>query len=222
MNIAVLTAFHGRPEISKIYLRGIESAARTLRFEGINLIPFYVCSPDDPQPVKPSLVYPNLPVSNKHNALGRFICDYADEQGIPFDYVIQFGSDDVFSPELFDLYRPAFGDPIIGLKDMVFHDISTGRTKRIHRTQLGNAFGAGRMIRWDIFAKHHGAIWPAGKNSGLDYRSYEILRERETKFNQPHIPVVVDLKSAENIWKFDTLKGTEMEAPEWVKELLTD
>jgi hypothetical protein len=219
VKIAILTAFHGRPEISAIYKQYLRYFAAGSAQMGITIESFSAITTGEIQPFIPDVICQNLPVSEKHNKIGAFICDYAESMG-DFDYVMQLGSDDIVSDDIWSLYSAGFGKPIIGLSDMVFYDIDSGRCKLIHKTQLGNAFGAGRMIRFDIFKSFGGQLWPKNRNSGLDWYSFEKMNQPEWRVSQRKNPVLVDLKSKENIWKFYSLKGTEIEVPKWVKPII--
>lgn len=159
------------------------------------------------------LVYaPNRPLGRKHN-LG-LSCAL---NGPRFDYIMQLGSDDLLCDEIWPTYRPwMVGErKFFGLNSIYFYDTDSGRIKRYKSTQV---FGAGRCIHRSVVAQFVRAsgyvqLWTDDKEMGLDRDSEDNLT-REIGFANlrvmpvnASIPMVLDIKSDENINSFASIPG---------------
>jgi len=62
-----------------------------------------------------------------------------------WDYLMQIGSDDLIHPDIFEAYKPHYGQDIFGIDKCYMHEQNSGKTKLF--TYSGGALlGAGRMI----------------------------------------------------------------------------
>lgn len=138
---------------------------------------------------------------------------------LDWDYMIELGSDDVLKTELLTAYTPHFGHKdVIGIGDFIMINTEDGACRRI--TERASAYGIGRAISRKVFDKVGTAIWPWSANSLLDNRSTFFLNRHgfmDTRLVNG--PYAIDLKSAENIWPFNYLRGSEYDFDEAMKGL---
>ena len=205
MKILILTAFHHRPEISRLYWMGIER----LR-EKFNVETLAVCS--DKENIKLAgswsdytIETENYPLGRKHNA------GLIASLKIDYDHLMQLGSDNLICNELMGMYQ-VLDKEFFGTNNLLVIDAKTKETKQ---KKYFHIFGAGRMLRKDVilecvyYKRERMYLWDDCLNSGLDYNS-------EMKFAQMGYlpfevktknPMVIDVKSEVNIWPFDKMDG---------------
>lgn len=128
-----------------------------------------------------------------------------------FDYLMNLGSDDIITKELLDEYEEHIENnlPMFGVTKVCFFD---SKTKELKEVNYGHLIGAGRMIRRDVvekFATSNGkaTMYDKGIERGLDNNSrkrFLSVAMRELSLNGN---MIVDIKSDENIWSFEDLKG---------------
>jgi hypothetical protein len=73
-------------------------------------------------------------------------------------------------------------------------------------------FGAGRMMKRSVLERANFNLWPEQLNRGLDTGSLYALSKMGIKYHKTYPveePFVVELKSQENIWKFNYTWGNE-------------
>jgi hypothetical protein len=210
MNILIYTAIHKRPEITELFLLGIE---RLKEYSGHNIELFCVCSTQDDKKLLKEhgveyCVYPNDSLADK--------LDYGFKQAIKkdFDYLMGLGSDNLIDHELFEKHYDklmrsnvdCFGLKSFGvvnsytLETSIFHYFHEDNHKRL--------VGAGRMMSRHLCNKFVDKPF-YNRNSfskGADRASEnEILKHTDIKcIFSPEI-YVLDIKSQTNIWSYNDL-----------------
>jgi len=138
-----------------------------------------------------------------------------------FDYMMNLGSDDIITKELFDIYEPYFKDGLkmFGSRRVTFID---SESKEVKRNDYQAMIGAGRCIRKDIIVE----VLKSGEmydkvQKGLDFNSQaKFIRHNHTEIENP-FNTIFDIKSCENIWGFNDLGGDKVGFEEGVKGLST-
>lgn len=136
---------------------------------------------------------------------------------LEFDFLIEIGSDDLLKDEYFDCIK--FDRDIMTPADLVLINTPDGRCKRLVYNQA--RFAAGRAMSRRAIESVNGGLWSSKLTHGLDNNSNFVLGkkgffERRISWSEP---VVIDLKSEENIWSFDPLPGSSYELTEAMKGL---
>jgi len=162
--------------------------------------------------------YPNLPLSQKWNALLKQIKDC--------EYVFITGSDDLFNAQLFHTYYPLVqaGHDYLGLLSSYFLELATMKLilwKGYTNHRRGEPDGGGRLIRTDIIARNNYKLWDDRLNKGLDgsmTRRLAIADKPKFIRCEEHGILFVDIKSGFNICPFSSFEGESMDV-EILKEL---
>lgn len=144
-------------------------------------------------------------------------------QAWAYDYVMILGSDDIFTPGLWEHYKKAMepfldGGHYFGLLDFYFTDFA--RTKYcpgFQHNRKGEPHGAGRMIHRSILEKLNWELWDNNINSGLDASMTERLKTIPNLKNRSHFfrckdigEIALDIKSGGNIQAMEDYDG------EWI------
>lgn len=211
--LLIFLAVWRRPEITEICFMGIDR----LRKSGLAPIEaFAVISEDSMKPLckKYSIDYvmhKNEPLGEKKN-VGLQAAMQKE-----FDYMIEIGSDDLLKTEFFKLYP--FERDVYGLQDFIMLDSETGNCRRLkHRD---GAFGVGRAISRGAI-ETAAPLWHPRQTCGLDNYS-EMHRLSPGGFLMKRIasdePVVIDIKSADNLWPFDKNVGVDYDFDKTIEGL---
>lgn len=201
--LLIFLAVWRRPEITEICFMGIDR----LRKSGLSPIEaFAVISEESMVPLckKYSIdfvMHDNQPLGAKKN----FGLKAAMQK--EWDYMIEIGSDDLLKNEFLKLYP--FERDVYGLQDFIMMDSETGNCRRLkHRD---GAFGVGRAISRGAI-ESAAPLWHPRQTCGLDNWS-EMNRLSPRGFLMKRVacsdPVVIDIKSADNLWPFDQNVGVE-------------
>lgn len=145
----------------------------------------------------------NTPLGKKKNEGLR----YAEK--FEFDYLMEIGSDDLITNELLTSYKKHLGVDFFGIRDAAYIHSLDGACRRLISK---STYGAGRMIKRSVLEKMNWALWDDNKLKGLDNNSvFRMAREGVFYRQVPPMdrPGVIDIKSDENIWKFNYLLGIE-------------
>jgi len=131
---------------------------------------------------------------------------------LEWDYLVQINSDDFLSAKYWKAIKPMMeqGIEVAGIKDIYFVDSYTYKAKRVkYRADDGQKMflGAGRLIRRDIVEntiKYTGCFFDWSINRSLDFHSERRMLQVATGMKEIEStkPLVMDLKSDENIWSF--------------------
>lgn len=142
-----------------------------------------------------------------------------------FDYLMNLGSDDIITKELFECYQPYFklNKVMFGPTRLTFIDSESKGTKTFDYELM---IGAGRCIRKDILVK---CVVKDGKvdmydkiQSCLDLNSLRRFdKYSHTEIRNP-FETIFDIKSKINIWPYEQLRGQHIEFDTATKTLSAD
>lgn len=141
----------------------------------------------------------NHPLGAKKNYGVKYALKY------DFNYLIEIGSDDLLKDEVLTAYKWDF--PVIGLMDFALINTEDGSCKSL-KTNIPK-YGAGRAIQRYVCESF--SLWEDGRSRGMDNSSCRILAENRImqKGVKSDEPLVVGLKSAENLWSYKGLPGKQ-------------
>ena len=204
MKLAVLTACYKRYNIFKLFLQHIPKDITLICVgdEDENMTAFTESK------VKGGyLIHENKPVSNKWNAGLEFAKSHE------FDYLIITGSDDFFSPDLWEWYK-SLDVHYAGLLDFYFMDSLTGKVKYndgFSFNRKGEPHGAGRALHRSVLDAVGWKLWKDGRNEGLDASMTDTLKGIAMDFQFIKVQskgfVAVDVKTDENIHRISEYQG---------------
>lgn len=221
MKILTLIPIYKRPEITSICLANLHRFAAAVPEWNLRVV--CILSPEDEhlnqneRTVRrygfKAIYYKNLPVADKLNAGIRYVHAHYD-----FDYLMNFGSDDLIHPDIAKLYRSYFDNGVrfFGINSLYFKEMRTGRTIYFHTYNSNGSIGAGRMIHRKIidqFVREDMPMYEPGLDCGLDTSS-AISIKRTTKdvdviIESGEFPFIADLKTDTNINHFMYLECRE-------------
>ena len=210
MKILILIPVYKRPEVFKVCLENLKWFASQVSWT-IEVV--CVLSPDDEDmKLNEKLVkkyghkavyWENLPVAEKMNAGLQWVCRNKD-----FDYLMNFGSDDLIHPEIEKLYAPLLAKKVkfFGINTLYFMDYATHKTFFFNTYNNTGSIGAGRMIHKSILDKFIFDDYPLydpGLSQGLDCSSAmsikRTLSEVDVIIDSGGFPYIVDIKTNTNI-----------------------
>lgn len=207
--ILVFLAVWKRPHITELCFVGLERLKTHPDFE-IEVLA--VISEDSMKPLCEKygvhwVMAENLPLGKKKNT------GLAHAQKFEFDYLMEIGSDDLILNELLDAYKPflSHGVDFFGVRDAAYIHSSAGHCRRLISK---STYGAGRMISRKALIKAKWKLWKDSINRGLDNNSVFALGALGFKYQRlepGEFPMVIDVKSDENLWHFDYFLGVEYE-----------
>jgi hypothetical protein len=211
MRIVTLIPVYKRPEVLRLCIENLKIF--TKKVKTWKLTPVFLLSPEDiylkenEKLVKEAgyraIYYPNLPVSNKMNAGIRYVYEHYN-----FDYLMNFGSDDLIHPEIETLYRDCFANGVkfFGINTLYFYEMATGKTIFFDTYNTNGSIGAARMIHrslLDWFIENDYPLYEPGLDCGLDTSSAMMLKRTLNAFDvildSGTFPYVVDVKTDTNI-----------------------
>jgi hypothetical protein len=217
VDIVVLLPLWGRPEIFKICAKKLQrwidakppdysvtvlcvlSNEDTAAGELHNIIlgtDFMMC------------VYKNNPLGEKMNAAIRLIL----QAFVDFDYIMNFGSDDVILPESWRFIQEAVRKNYGFFGTNGFYCVDKRKKKAIKMQFHDVVAGAGRFIHKSIIEKMDGQLYKDSENAGLDTTSehniYFATGEKPEMLN--YSEYICDIKSETNINDFDIYAFTDL------------
>ncbi|HMJ67590.1 MAG TPA: hypothetical protein VK508_01780 [Cyclobacteriaceae bacterium] len=217
IKLLVYLAVWKRPEITKLCFAGIKRLRKHPRFDidalavisEESMIP--LCEKYDVKWVMSD----NKPLGRKKNN------GLLAASKLGFDYLMEIGSDDLVLNELLDWYCPMVdaGELFFGIRDIAYLESDTGACRRLISKAT---YGAGRMIHRSVLERMNWKLWKDELNRGLDNNSvFNLMRQKvQYKVIAPkEFPGVIDVKSDENIWRFDYFLGVEYDKNELFKRL---
>jgi hypothetical protein len=149
------------------------------------------------------IMHENLPLGKKKNA-GLLAASVYD-----FDYLMEIGSDDLITDSLLTQYIEYLGKyDFFGISDAAYIESETGICRRLITDK--STYGAGRMISRKVLEKVAWRLWNDNLNRGLDNDSVRLIEHNGFKFYKVppmNAPGVIDVKSDENLWKFNYFLG---------------
>ena len=122
-----------------------------------------------------------------------------------FDFMMQLGSDNLISNQAMETNEKSMGVyDFFGHTNLIMVDSVTKESKV---KKYGNVFGAGRCIAKEVLHKCS-PLWFDDRERGLDVNSEKRIEEA---MGLVAIPIndteIIDVKSDENIWKYNDLEG---------------
>jgi hypothetical protein len=207
IDLLIYLAIWRRPEITELCLIGIE---RLKKHPAYNIQVAAVISETEMIPLCEKhnvkwIMHQNLPLGKKKN-YGLKACSEFD-----FDYLMEIGSDDLITNEMLDQYLNYFGKyDFFGISDMAYIESESLECRRL--TNKSTTYGAGRCIKKDLLVNLKWNIWTDELNRGLDNDSIRRIEKNGYKFHKVDsmdVPGLIDIKSNENIWKFNYFLGQE-------------
>jgi hypothetical protein len=221
MTILTLIPLYKRPQITAICMKNLHRFASLVPEWNLKVV--CILSPEDTDMKQnerivkkygfKAIYYKNLPVADKLNAGIQYVHDHYD-----FDYLMNFGSDDLIHPAISDLYRPYFdkGIRFFGINSLYFKDMNTGKTIYFNTYNTNGSIGAGRMIHREIinqFVREAMPLCEPGLDCGLDTSSSmsikRLTKDVDVIIESGEFPFIVDLKTDTNINHFMYLECRE-------------
>ena len=203
--ILIYLAVWRRPKITELCFAGIERLRRSFNIEALAVI-----SEESMIPLCEK--YGVMWVMHSNDWLGKkknYGLQKAKE--IDFDYLMEIGSDDLVLNELIEDYIENYVGKydFFGVSDCLWVDTLFGSARRIQSTAT---YGAGRMISRKALEEVGWKMWTDCINRGMDNNSIFNFQRKKIKYQRVNpigFPCVIDVKSDENIWKFDYFRGVE-------------
>lgn len=208
MKLLIYTQVWKRPEITEICFIGINRLRKLCPQYQIEA--FAVISEEEFIPLCNLhkihwVMAENLPLGRKHNTGIR------EALKLDWDYVMNIGSDDIVSHEIFTQYQKYFDRKcdFFGINSIGFFDAKT-QGFIFNQTDSTFPYGAARVMSRRLIEQVD-PFWPDELNKGLDRASQANARERGfdisiVKINEP---LVIDIKSNVNIWGFKKYSGIQ-------------
>ena len=147
MKIAILTPCWKREHITRLAFMGID---RIRKESGFTILPFAVISEKSMEALCEEFnikyfYYKNDYLGEKKNFLLEKMLQFE------WDYIMEIGSDDIVSTDLFSVYEDEFKmqTPYFGLRDIFIVDSRDGRCKK----SKIDLFGAGRCVHRSVVIK---------------------------------------------------------------------
>lgn len=205
VKLLVYLAAWRRPEITEICFMGLNRLRKVPGYD-INVLAVIseesmisLCEQYDINWV----MHENKPLGRKKN----FGLKHA--RNFDFDFMMEIGSDDLVLDDLLYQYPKFIAKyDFVGIRDLAYVDSETLECRRLQSTNT--TYGAGRMISRRALERADFTLWKDKQDCGLDNYSLRKLYGYGFKYWQiPPVdyPLVIDIKSAENIWAFNHLKG---------------
>lgn len=211
MKILILIPVYKRPEVLQICLKSLKWFISQVKSWDIEVI--CLLSPEDKdlknnqKIVKKhdfqAIYFRNLPVANKINAGIEWIIENKT-----FDYLMNFGSDDLIHPSIEQLYAPYFEKKLLffGITTLFFYELRTKKTLFFNTYNHNGSIGAGRMIHSSIllkFVEQQYPLYEPGLSAGLDCSSAmsikRVLNVPDVYIDSGEFPYIVDIKTDTNI-----------------------
>jgi hypothetical protein len=203
--ILIYLAVWKRPLITELCFTGINRLRRSFNIDALAVISEEEMIPLCDKYNVRWVMYKNEPLGEKKNY------GLSKAKEIDFDYLMEIGSDDLILDELVEDYlRNYIGKyEFFGVSDALHVDTHFRVARRITSK---TCYGAGRMISRRVLEDMGWTLWAKSANRGLDQNSLFNMRRRKISYhmtNPMKYPGVIDVKSMENIWKFNYFLGVE-------------
>jgi len=218
-SIAIVIPCWKRSEILKLTMQQLNNFIRYASDKVIIRV-FYIFSPEDPE-LDNHLE--NLKLCT-HDLVVMFLKNellgYKLNQGVliaskfNFDYLMNFGSDDLIHEKLIDIYMPfiEMDVQLFGLNSVWFYE--NGQDPVYFNTYNGKYLvGAGRMIHFrtvNKVIKQYGGLYPDEINKGMDTASAKRIINcgiDPVSIKTDDFPYIVDVKSDVNINSFELIRS---------------
>lgn len=217
INLLVFVAVWKRPDITELCFMGID---RIKKHPMYNIQALAVISEKEMIPLCNK--YKINWVMTENNPLGRKK-NYGLKQAsnIDFDYMLEIGSDDIITDDLLDQYLEYYDKyEAFGVQDICYVESVNLECRRFN-SHL-STYGAGRVISRKVLESVEWRLWNDDINRGLDNDSIRKMKSANVNyFKVPpmDVPGVIDIKSDENIWKFNYFLGSGYEIEKVLNKL---
>lgn len=157
-------------------------------------------------------------IFSENKFLGRKLNEGIDHASkFNYDYIMNFGSDDLIHPGLIDLYENAIEREVsvFGI-DKVFFWHENKPPVLFSSYNKPNLVGAGRMIHKRVIQavySRYGGLYSSDINRGMDTFSAHRMKNcgfHQTVIETSDFPFLVDIKSDVNINSFDKIIESSM------------
>lgn len=227
MHVAVITAVWRRYMLTALYWRWAAHLTRWWAAHQVDLIAAVSDDEHEQLAVKAGAVavrVPNHPLGAKFNAA----LTAARDRGA--DAVLVMGSDDFLCERVAGALLAAAlaGAPYVGLEDLYFLDGRTGylRYWRGYRPpRRGEPAGCGRLLSRALLDQCDWQLWAPGIHKGMDHSAMRTAAAiaRPTLLNVRALGgCAVDVKTTENIDKFEPGHGPQVATDEILERLPPD
>lgn len=206
IKLKIFLAVWKRPEITELCFLGIQRLKKHPLFD---ITAFAVISEMEMVDLCEKydidwVITENLPLGRKKNFGLRQLANY------DFDFIMEIGSDDLVTNNLLDQYLPYFKEyDFFGISDAAYIESENGECRRLIADK--STYGAGRVISKALLEKMNYTIWSDQLNRGLDNNSVLNIKQKTNadyvKVKPMDEPGIIDVKSNENIWKFNYFLG---------------
>lgn len=210
MKVLILLPIYKRPEVLRICLDNMKWFISSVSWE-VQVV--CLLSPEDAHLKEnqkivrrhgfKDIYFRNKPVGEKMNAGINYIM-----QHYTFDYLMNFGSDDLIHPNIEQLYQPNIDKKakMFGINKLYFHELETGKTIFFYNYNYVGSIGAGRMIAYSIVKEFYDQVYPLYEpaiNCGLDTSSAMSIKRMgdyiDLVVEAGEFPYIVDIKTNTNI-----------------------
>lgn len=214
--VLVYLAVWKRPKITELCFMGIQRMKMhpNYQIEGLAVISEEEMIPLCERYGIHWVMYKNEPLGEKKN----FGLQKAKE--FEFDYLMEIGSDDLVLNELLTDYLKYVGKyDFFGISDAAYINSESMECRRLISR---STYGAGRMLHRRALDKVNWTLWGDRLNRGMDNNSVLNLQRRGVTYSKTtpmEFPGVIDVKSRENIWKFNYFLGVPYDVNEILKRV---
>lgn len=213
--ILIYLAVWKRPLITELCFTGINRLRRSFNVEALAVISEEEMIPLCEKYGVNWVMYKNEPLGEKKNY------GLSKAKEFDFEYLMEIGSDDLILDELVEDYlRNYVGKyEFFGVSDALHVDTEF---RIAHRIMSNTAYGAGRMISRRVLEDMNWTIWTKSANRGLDQNSLFNIRRHKVAYKMTtplKWPGVIDVKTRENIWKFNYFLGKPYDLNEVLDKL---
>lgn len=215
--ILIYLAVWKRPSITELCFMGIQ---RLKKHPDFQIYALAVISEESMIPLCEQYginwtMHKNEPLGEKKNH-GLSVAKHYE-----FDYMMEIGSDDLILNELLDDYKNYIvKHEFFGITDAAYINSESGECRRL--ISRHSTYGAGRMIHRRLLEAMNWKLWNDNISKGMDNNSVLSLQRKGfsyTKVKPIDFPCVIDVKSEENIWKFNYFLGQPYDSSEILKRL---
>lgn len=210
MRILTLIPMWKRPDVVRVMLINLTETRKKIRH---SMFVLAIICPHDPDKKELETLcrehgvnicyFQNIPLGRKMNAGINYAIN-----NFEFDYLMNFGSDDLIHPTIFDLYKPYFEQKtlVFGINSLYFYEFETQKTIFFRCYTDGLVVGAGRMIHKSVFEmlkQNKMDLYEDEINRSMDSNSSGRLKNwlgiYDTVIDSGEFPYIVDIKTNTNI-----------------------
>jgi len=188
----------------------------------IDLTVLYIFSKEDKELFELEMIYNNAfhtcdMIYSSNRQLGKKLNDGIEYAArFDYDYIMNFGSDDLIHPELIDKYLPFLkaGVPLMGISSLYFLKKNEDPVYFFYYNNP-HVIGAGRMIHRSAIesvTRTFGGLYDPDICRGMDTHSAKRLAHcgyGQQVIYRGEFPYIVDIKSEVNINSFESITSNK-------------